>query len=81
MTLYPTDPRASQAQNTIGALKGEQARGSFQIAKFYEKYKRWNGALVYYNEVLVLDPNSQYAAQARQRIDELKKRITQTASK
>jgi outer membrane protein assembly factor BamD len=81
MTLYPTDPRAAQAQNTIGGLKGEQARGSFQIAKFYEKYRRWNGALVYYNEVLVLDPNSQYATQARQRIDELKKRITQTASK
>jgi len=81
MTLYPNDPRAAQAQNTIGALKGEQARGSFQIAKFYEKYKRWNGALVYYNEVLVLDPNSQYATQARHRIDELKKRITQTASK
>jgi outer membrane protein assembly factor BamD len=81
MTLYPNDPRATQAQNTIGALKGEQARGSFQIAKFYERYRRWNGALVYYNEVLVLDPNSQYATQARQRIDELKKRITQTASK
>jgi outer membrane protein assembly factor BamD len=84
MTLYPNDPRVADAQKIITNLKTEQARGSFQIAKFYEKYKRWNGALVYYNEVLLQDPNSVYAAPARQRIDELKKRTqpaTQTASK
>jgi outer membrane protein assembly factor BamD (BamD/ComL family) len=80
ITLYPNDPRVAQAQKIITTLKTEQARGSFQIARFYEKYRRWNGALVYYNEVLVLDPNSPYAGPARQRIDELKKR-TQTASK
>jgi outer membrane protein assembly factor BamD (BamD/ComL family) len=68
MTLYPNDPRVPQAQKTIASLKKEQARGSFQIAKFYEKYKRWNGALVY------------YAAPARQRIEELRKRI-QSATK
>jgi outer membrane protein assembly factor BamD (BamD/ComL family) len=81
MTLYPNDTRVPQAQKVISSLKIEQARGSFQIAKFYEKYKKWNGALVYYNEVLLLDPNSQYATKARVRIDELKKRISQTATK
>ena len=81
MTLYPSDPRAAQAQKAITSLKLEQARGSFQIAKFYEKYKRWAGALVYYNEVIILDPNSQYAAKARLRIDELKQRITQAPRK
>jgi outer membrane protein assembly factor BamD (BamD/ComL family) len=80
ITLYPNDPRVATAQKTITALRTEQARGSFMIAKFYEKYKRWNGALVYYNEVIVLDPNSPYAGPARQRIDQLKRR-TQTASK
>jgi hypothetical protein len=34
-----------------------------------------NGALVYYNEVLQLDPNSPYAASARQRIEDLKPRV------
>jgi len=80
MTLYPNDPRVSQAQKIITSLKTEQARGSFQIAKFYEKYKRWNGALVYYNEVVLLDPSSPYAAPSRKRIEELKK-LTETASK
>jgi outer membrane protein assembly factor BamD (BamD/ComL family) len=33
---------------------------------------------VYYNEVLQLDPNSPYAASARQRIEALKSRILAT---
>jgi outer membrane protein assembly factor BamD len=78
MTLYPNDARVPQAQKIILSLKSEQARGSFEIARFYEKYKRWNGALVYYNEVLVQDPNSPYAAEARQRLDELKRRTQKT---
>ena len=79
MTLYPDDKRVPKAQKIITALKGEQARGNFQTAKFYEQRKRWNGALVYYNEVLVQDPNSPYANEARQRIDELKKRTLQAS--
>ncbi len=79
MTLYTDDKRVPQAQKIITALKSEQARGNFQTAKFYEKRKRWNGALVYYNEVLVQDPNSPYAAEARRRIDELKKRTLQAS--
>ena len=81
MTLYPNDARVPEVQKIIESLRTEQARGNFQIAKFYEKYKRWNGALVYYNEVVSQDPNSAYAAQARQRIDELKQRVLQQAKK
>ena len=79
ITLYPDDPRVPEAQKVIAALKGEQARGNFQIAKFYEKSRKWNGALVYYNEVLLQNPNSPYAAEARQRLDAIKKQ-TQPAS-
>ena len=75
MTLYPNDPRGDDAQKVIALLKTEQARGNFQTAKFYEKYGKLAGALVYYNEVLLLDPNSQYANDAKERIDTLKKRI------
>ncbi|MEP6662276.1 MAG: outer membrane protein assembly factor BamD [Verrucomicrobiota bacterium] len=77
MALYPSDTRGTQAQQLIAALKTEQARGSFQTAKFYEKNKRWEGALIYYNEVLLKDPNSDLAPKARERIDTLKKRTGQ----
>lgn len=80
MTLYPNEARVPEAQKIISSLKTEQARGNFQIAKFYEKSRRWNGALVYYNEVVLQDPNSPYAPEARQRIDALKQK-TQQAKK
>ena len=77
MALYPNDNRVPEAQGLIKTLKVEQARGSFKTAKFYEKYKKWDGALIYYNEVLLKDPESQLAATARERIDALKKRVGQ----
>ncbi len=79
-TLYADDSRVAQTDKIISSLKSEQARGSFQIAKFYEKKKKWNGALVYYNEVQLLDPDSPYATEAQQRIFALKKK-TQPPSK
>lgn len=66
--LYPSDPRVSEADRLVASLKAEQARGAFQTAKFYERYKRWQGAVIYYNESLLKDPNSEYAAKARERI-------------
>jgi outer membrane protein assembly factor BamD len=73
IALYPDDPRVSEAQKVIGALRREQARGNFEIARYYEHIHKWNGALVYYNEVLLRDPNSPYAVIARERIDAIKK--------
>ena len=75
ITLYPNDRRVPRAEKAIAWLKAEQVRGNFEIAQFYQKSKKWNGALVYYNEVLQLDPNSPYAASARQRIEALKPRV------
>jgi outer membrane protein assembly factor BamD len=75
ITLYPDDRRAPQAQRIITRLKSQQVQGNYEIARFYERSKKWDGAVIYYNEVLQLDPNSRYAAQARQRIDALKPRL------
>jgi outer membrane protein assembly factor BamD len=75
MTLYPDDPRVPAALKIIDSLRTEQANGSFRIAHFYEKRKKWNGALVYYNEVLLKKPDSEKAKVARERIEAIKKRI------
>jgi outer membrane protein assembly factor BamD len=72
MTFYPDDKRVAAAQKAVVSLKAEQVRGNFGIAQYYEKNKQWTGAVVYYNEVLQMDPSSPYAAQARQRIEVLK---------
>jgi len=83
MELFPNDPRVPETQKLIGELKIEQARGCFETAKFYEKNSRWRSAQIYYNEViglLVLEPNSPIAIEARERLDTLNRRL-QTASK
>ena len=78
--MYPDDPRVAQGDQIVLGLKTEQARGDFETAKFYEKKHQWKGALIYYNEVLIRDPTSSYAATALQRITALKK-LTATPAK
>lgn len=77
MTLYPDDPRVPEAQKIIDSLKTEQARGNFVIGQYYEKEGKLASAKIYYNEVVYLllgEPNSKYATQARERIEALDKR-------
>lgn len=84
MALYPKDARVAQAEKLIIDLKTEQARGNLEIARYYEKKRRWDGALVYYNEVVSKDPGSQYSDQAKERIDAIKRRtgaVQQTAQR
>lgn len=80
-TLHPEDERSSDVQNKIIALRREQARGSYEIARYYERHRKWAGALIYYNEVLLKDSESSYAEEARQRIDSIKKRQARKAKK
>jgi len=75
ITLFPDDKRVPQAQKSIVALKAEQVHGAFEVAQFYEKSHKWDGAAIYYNQVLQLDPNSPYAETARRRIEVLKPRL------
>jgi outer membrane protein assembly factor BamD len=75
VTLFPDDKRAPQAQKAMVALKAQQVQGAFKVAQFYERGRHWDGAAIYYNEVLQLDPNSPYAGIARRQIEILKPRL------
>jgi outer membrane protein assembly factor BamD (BamD/ComL family) len=79
MELYPDDPRVKDGEKIIASLRTEQARGNFEIARFYEKGHHWEAARIYYNESLQLDPYSPYAATSLQRISELNKRLGKAA--
>jgi outer membrane protein assembly factor BamD len=82
LVLYPNDSRVTSAQKMIAELKTEQARGSFQIARYYETKRRWKGAEIYYNEAFSSDPGGPYAEPAKERLDALKKRTDiQTAQR
>jgi len=74
VTLYPDDTRVGEARDIIASLKTEQSRGALTVAEFYVKKKKWDAALIYYNEVVLKDPNSPFADVARKQIDAIKKR-------
>ena len=81
-TLYPDDPRVLEVQKMKSALKTEQARGAYSVARYYEKKRRWMGARVYYNVAYATDPNGPYAQRAKERLDAIKDRAElQTAKK
>ena len=73
--LFPEDTRVPGAKQTIADLKIEQARGNYRIAQFYEKNKKWLGARIYYNEVVLQVPDSPAGAEARRRVDAINKII------
>lgn len=79
--LYPKDKRVPESEKLISSLKLEQARGAFETAKFYEKQRRWQGAVAYYSEVLNFDRDSSYAAEARERIARLQPKADAAAKK
>jgi outer membrane assembly lipoprotein YfiO len=74
-TLHPADKRVPEAQGKMDALKTEQARGSYEIARYYERRHKWEGARIYYNDVVAKDPNSPYAEESRRRIDAITRQI------
>jgi len=80
MILYSADPRVKDVQKIIANLRTEQARGAFKTAQYYEQKHQWDGALIYYNEVLIKDPESSYAPEARKKIEALKKRQQRQAA-
>lgn len=80
MVLYPKDTRVPEAQKVIAELKTEQSRGALQIARFYDKRRKWEAAMVYYNEAVNKDPESTYATQAKERLEVLRPRVRAKAA-
>lgn len=80
IVLYPEDPRTKEATTIISGLKTEQSRGAFRVAQYYEKKRRWKSAEIYYNETISKDPDSEFAAEARKRLEALRRRVAKVAN-
>jgi outer membrane assembly lipoprotein YfiO len=81
ITLHPDDARVSEATKKITTLKLEQARGAMEIAKYYERNHKWEGAKIYYNAVVDTlrdKPDQPQVQEALRRIESINKRITGT---
>ncbi len=69
---YPGSEKVAQAKENIALLSGERTSDSLKIAQFYDKQKNYKAAVIYYNEVIRLAPESQQSEIAKARIEELR---------
>ena len=49
---YPNSEKAAQARANLKLLENKQTTSAFNVAKFYDKQKRYRAAVIYYNEVI-----------------------------
>ena len=66
---------SAEAGKTVQRLKDRSAEKSMSTARFYERQKHYESAVIYYHEVLDKFPDSSSAPEARKKIEELNKKI------
>ena len=76
---YPDNEKVPQAQDNIKLLSGRVTKGAFEIAKFYDKQKKYKAAVIYYNDVIQQQPGSPESVQAKARIEALKSLVGEDA--
>jgi outer membrane protein assembly factor BamD len=71
ITRYPNSEKVVQAEENIVDLKTRTSQGAFHIAQFYESQKRYEAAIIYYEDVLKREPETERGKIAREKIAQL----------
>lgn len=72
---YPNSEKAAQARANLQLLEHKQTTSAYDVAKFYDKQKRYRAAVIYYNEVIREQPGSPESERAQKRINELRAKL------
>jgi outer membrane protein assembly factor BamD len=75
LARYPNSEKAKQARENLKRMEHKQTSTAYQIAKFYDKQKRYRAAAIYYNEVIRQQPSSAEGERAKKRISELRAKV------
>lgn len=70
LARYPKGDYAEEARQALAELQAEQARGIYEIARFYDKQNKPRAAMVYYNDLIARFPESKYSEFAKERVEE-----------
>jgi outer membrane protein assembly factor BamD len=72
LILFPTGSGLAEAEEGLANMNEVLAQSKFKMADFYYKKRRnYTAAKVFFNEAITVAPNSQTAAVARTRLDEI----------
>ena len=72
---YPNSEKAAQARDNLVSLGGKESGDLMAIAKFYDRYRDYRAAAIYYNDVIRRKPKGKEADLARERIQTLRSDI------
>ena len=72
LARYPNSEKAAQARENLNRMDRKQTNTAYDIAKFYDKQKKYRAAAIYYNEVIRQQPSSPEAERAKKRVSELR---------
>ena len=76
---YPESEKVPQAKENMKSLETGSAKGTLEIARFYDKTKQYRAAVIYYNDVIKSQPGSPESEIAKTRIEELKQQVGEDA--
>lgn len=69
---FPNSEKAPQARENLLKIANKESGDIFQIAKFYEFSRDLKAAVIYYNDVIRRQPDTEEAKIAKMRIEELR---------
>ncbi|MFM8717299.1 MAG: outer membrane protein assembly factor BamD, partial [Spartobacteria bacterium] len=69
---YPSSEKAAQAKDNVVSLGSKESGDLMSIAKFYDRFKNYRAAAIYYNDVIRRAPDSKEATAARDRVQEIR---------
>jgi outer membrane protein assembly factor BamD len=69
----PQNGKVSQARENLQLLESNRRKASLEAAKFYEKTGKTKAAAIYYQDILKDHPGTEEAAEAKKRLEALKK--------
>lgn len=73
LILFPDSPYVDEAEDGLAEMREVFARSKYDLGEFYYRYRNnTTAALVFYNETITVAPNTDAAADARQRIERIR---------
>jgi len=69
---YPNSEKAAQAKDNLKSIVGKESGDLLAIAQFYDRYRNYRSAAIYYNDVIRRQPGTKQAEFARGRIETLR---------
>lgn len=72
---YPNSEKAAQARDNLSAIGHRESGDLLAVAMFYDRYKNYRAAAIYYNDVIRRQPGTKNAKFAGERIQVLRSDI------